>query len=173
MADATPNTDIVRPKVRSALQPSATMALFSELLVALAALVEAERDLEHFDRWGQTGNGWLRDAERAFTRVTTLITRIRGRVALLPGDLALQRVALLIDRMIGSEEPGSFGRIHAQLHRYDALFACRGSGPMVRRVNALLGDARRRIDELATLATFIDAPFVDDRPLAGPDPHLV
>lgn len=77
MADATPNTDVVRPKVRPALQPSATMIAFSELLVALAALVEAERDLEHFDRWGQAGNGWLREAEHAFTRVSTLITRIR------------------------------------------------------------------------------------------------
>lgn len=172
MADATPNTDVLRPKVRPALQPSATMVAFSELLVALAALVEAERDLEHFDRWGQAGNGWLRDAEHAFTRVSTLITRIRSQVAVLPGDLALQRVARLIDRMIGSEKPGSFGRIHAQLHRYHALFACRGSGPMVRRVNALPGDARRRIDELATLATFIDAPFVDERPLVDPDPCL-
>ena len=128
----------------------------------LSALVEAERDLEHFDVWDIATAHWLRDAELAHARVTTLIGAIRNASSVLPTDRKLQRVAALIDMMIGSEEPGTFQRLHCNLHRIDGLFRHAGEGPVARRVAELLAGARSQIDALATLSTFVDPIIIDD-----------
>lgn len=162
MADATPTMSLDAPETPAALVPSRIMGCFSQLLVMLSALVEAERDLEHFDIWDIATAHWLRDAELAHTRVTTQLSMIRNASPVLPADRKLQRVATLIDMMIGSEEPGTFQHLHRNLPRIDGLFRHAGEGPVARRVAELLASARRRIDDLATLSTFVDPLMVDD-----------
>src|SRR5690606_8326350 len=119
MADAFPITTRLPSGTPAALQPTAVMGDFSQLLIALATLVEAERDLEHFDIWDLATDHWLREAEEAFTRVTTLVHRIRNAAPARLEDRKLQRVTTLLDTMIGSEQPGTFQRFHAKLHRFD------------------------------------------------------
>ena len=162
MADAFPIMSLVSPETPDALAPSRIMGCFSQLLVMLSALIEAERDLEHFDIWDIATAHWLRDAELAHTRVATLIGAIRNASSVLPADRKLQRVATLIDMMIGSEEPGTFQHPHRNLHRIDGLFRHAGAGPVARRVAELLAGARSRIDALATLSTFVDPLIIDD-----------
>ena len=162
MADAFPITTIVLPESPADLQPTAVMGGFSQLLIALATLVEAERDLEHFDIWDLATDHWLREAEEAFTQVTTLVHRIRNAAPARLEDRKLQRVTTLLDTMIGSEEPGTFQRFHSRLHRFDWLFSHHGGSPLARRVAELLNVARRRIDELAELPCFIDTPMADE-----------
>lgn len=162
MADAFPITTLRLPETPAALQPTAVMGGFSQLLIALSTLIEAERDLEHFDVWELATDHWLREAEEAFTRVTTLIHPIRNAVPARLEDRKLQRVVTFLDAMIGSEEPGTFRLLHGRLHRFDWLFSHHGENPVARRVAELLATARRRIDELASLPCFIDTQMADE-----------
>lgn len=89
------------------------MSAFAALLDALSRHALAERDIEHVDVWDPAFRHWLTEAEEVFTEVTTLLSRIRRAEFVRAEDLPLQRLAAVIDAMTGSEEPGTFQRLHA------------------------------------------------------------
>lgn len=125
---------------------------FSRLLIDLAAYIEAERDL------ADTGNsldvafsGWLREVEEAQERVTTLLCEIHQLEARRPEDRPLQRMCLVLDELLGSENPEEFDRLHRMLGWCEELFTCKGTNAVARRVTHMLEIGRRRIDEVAAL----------------------
>lgn len=79
MADAFPITTRLPSGSPAALQPTAVMGDFSQLLIALSAFIEAERDLEHFDIWELATDHWLREAEEICAGTWTISSRRSGR----------------------------------------------------------------------------------------------
>lgn len=158
MATATATTPIRATEVLHIykLTPTPIMSAFAHLLDALARHAVAERDIEDVDIWDVGFRHWLTEAEEVFTEVTTLLSRIRRADIGRAEDLPLQRVADVIDAMIGSEEPGMFQRLHAWLPT--RLFDCPGASPAARQVRRMLGQAGERIDGLAHLQTYAALP---------------
>lgn len=136
--------------------PTPISSAFSQLLGALARHIEADRDIETVDIWNTAFSGWLRCAEEAHTDVVGLLSLIRREVILRSEDRPLQRMAMLIDAMIGSETPGEFKRLHGLLPRFENLFRCGGTGVVAQRIDRMLLTALERINEMATLDTYDD-----------------
>lgn len=133
---------------------------FAALLDALSRHAIAERDIEGVDIWDIAFRDWLTEAEVVFTEMTTLLSRIRNTDLVRAEDLPPQRLAVVIDAMIGSEEPGTFQRLHAWLPA--ALFHCPGVSPAARQARQMLAMARDRIDALARLESYADLPATDE-----------
>ncbi len=134
--------------------PTPIASAFAALLPALARHIEAEREIEHADIWDTAFRDWLTDAERVFTEVTTHLFTISTTELTCADDRPLQRMAMLIDAMIISENPDAFMRLYGLLPQYESLFCCRGEDHATRHRNAMLGTARRHIDTMATLLTY-------------------
>lgn len=134
--------------------PTLISSAFSSLLSALARHIEADRDIETVDIWNTAFSGWLRTAEEAHTEVAGLLALIRREAIVRVEDRPLQRMAMLIDAMIGSETPGEFKRLHGLLPRFESLFRCRGTGVVAQRIDRMLLTAQDRIQEMATLDTY-------------------
>lgn len=131
--------------------------LFEGLVDALARHAAAERDLEGLDYWAEDALGLRVATESAFTDVATLLSAIQRAPLRAGGDEVLQDMASLIDRMIGSEEPGTFQRLHWRLPRL-APRDCRGSGGTATDTQRLLRSARCLIGALARLELYGAAP---------------
>lgn len=161
MAAACP---ITRLGADEALQASKTTTpsswispLFARLLDALARHAAAERNLQGADYWAE-GTLRLRVAtETAFTDVATLLSAIQRAPLRAHGDEALQEMASLIDRMIGSEEAGMFQRLHWRLPRLASPDSCR-SGDLAPDTQRLLLSARRMIGALSRLELYGTTP---------------
>lgn len=159
MATLTPTT----PAEACALPftPTSISAQFSELLGALARHIEAERDVQDVDIWDVAFRSWLTEAEDCYDRVTTLIAAIRHAPLARRADLPLQRMATLLDAMIGSEEPGAFQRIYRMLPEAMSLLHCPGNDAVAHRMRQMIASAFARLDEMATLPTYAD-PGAED-----------
>jgi len=157
MAITTATTECAAPEGKC-FTPTPISSAFSMLLVALARHIEADRDIEDVDIWDPAFRPWLTAAEDALGEVMRLIHCIRGQEPIRLEDRPLLRMTLLIDAMIGSDDPGEFVRLHRLLPRFETLFRCSGATATARRVDRMLVTARTRIDELASLDTYDDAP---------------
>lgn len=166
MATLTPTTPA--EACASTFVPTVISSQFSELLGALARHVEAEQDIQDVDIWNPAFRGWLTDAENCYERVTTLIASIRQAPLARRADLPLQRMAVLLDAMIGSEEPGAFQRIHRMLPGAMSLWHCPGNDAVAHRVRQMIAAALVRIEEMATLPTYAD-PGAEDMDVAAGD----
>lgn len=170
MAVATPTTRCGAPEalpVHAQAIPTPISMMFARLLDALARHVAVERDLEHVDYWSGAALSLRLGTETAFTEVATLLSALQRAPAETQDDVPLQDMALLIDRMIGSEEPGMFARLHGSLphcvgerHRDGARLA----RPITQR---MLMTARRRIDDLARLELYGGCSRQEIEPEAG------
>lgn len=156
MADTTFTTTSIQHEASDGYCPTPISTAFSCLLVALARHAEAERDIEDVDIWDPAFRNWLTDAEEAFTLVTTLITQIGNAEPARPHDVPLHRMAMFIDLMVGSEEPGEFQRLHQLVPRFQDAIRCTDGSASARRVNHMLLTAGLRLDELAGLISYED-----------------
>ena len=65
-------------------------------------------------------------------------------------------MALLLFALIESGSSSEFLRLAGCLERGDGLFDCPGSGPVARRVGAMLTAARMQVADLASLSALVD-----------------
>ena len=157
MATALPITPVAGAEdARGVYTPTPITRGFSRLLVELAALIEAERDIEDVDIWDPAFVGWLRAAEHALARVKNRLRLLCATGVQRRGDGPLQRMAGLIGAMIATDEPGMFLARYQELRRDRSSLRCPGDGAVARRVNRLLATGLSRIDELAGLSCFVD-----------------
>ncbi|WCR02256.1 hypothetical protein JHX88_15360 [Paracoccus saliphilus] len=162
MAKAIPTTPYEATEVlpyRGDVPESVISEMFPHLLDALMRHIQVERDLEDVDFWNIAFLNWRIEAEEAYTDVAALLSAIRHAALDRQEDLPLQRMACLIDSMIGSEEPDAFQRLHCRLPRFETLFRSRGYGTGSKRVERMLMDTHACIDELATLRLYGGADF--------------
>lgn len=138
----------------------------------MAAQIEAERDLIDIGfNWDPALSAWLRDAEEAEERVTTLLSQIHSLDLQGPEDRPLQRMCLVIDELMGSGDAEEFERLHRMLHWCSELFSCPGPDAVARRVTQMLQIGLERIDALADLRSAAEAgrdPEQDGRANAPP-----
>lgn len=156
MAIQTPNMCGTAAEAADVFTPTPASASFSALLVALSALIEAERDIEDVDIWDPAFSRWLRDAELAQERVVAGLRQVREAELQRAEDRPLQRLAMLIDAMMGCEDPDGFARLHRLIPANAALFRCDGDSAAARRVNHMLLTGLARIEDLAGLDTYAD-----------------
>lgn len=155
MATATLTTPVAATEdlCASTYTPTPISVLFARFLGALALHIEAERDIQDVDVFDAAFSGWLREAEESLTVVTRFLRDIRDAQVMRASDVPLLRLAIVADALLGSEDPNDFLRTRALLaHR--TLFRCAETGPVGRRVVALVKTAVMRLDELADLDAY-------------------
>lgn len=137
--------------------------------------LEAERDMEDIQHSQDPSVSlWDRDRQRAEQRLRACIHRMKDLPVVLPEDRPLQRAMILISRMLDRDDPA----LPRQLHRemigcFHRDFQVPGFGPIARRRNELLIQARHQIDAMMRLAYYDYLPDVGsvddhDQPLCCP-----
>ncbi|WPZ29177.1 hypothetical protein T8A63_16350 [Sulfitobacter sp. OXR-159] len=154
MTDQTLITPFLAHKADHSHYPTPLATEFAALLPALARHIEAEREIEDVDIWDPAFRSWLTDAEHAFTDVTTHLSTIASIDLTCSDDKPLKRMSMLIDAMIGSEEPQTFMQFYRLLPRFEHLFYCDGTSLAIRHRNVMLRTARAHIDTMANLLTY-------------------
>lgn len=164
MTDRTLITPFLVHKAEHPNYPTAIAIEFAALLPALARHIEAEQEIEDVDIWDPAFRSWLTDAEHAFTDVTTHLSTIASTGVTCADDKPLKRMSMMIDAMIGSEEPQTFMQLYRLLPRFEHLFYCDGTSSAIRHRNVMLGTARAHIDMMANLLTYDSevAIYVDE-----------
>jgi hypothetical protein len=145
---------------------------FSRMIGEISGYIEAERDIEDAASWDPAFLHWHRDAEAARGSVLSSIDHIRVSVPERREDLPLQRMALLLFALIESATSSEFLRLAVCLERHDGLFSCPGTGPVTRRVGAMLTAARMQVADLTSLTALVD-PLEITAPDSDDDPELV
>jgi hypothetical protein len=148
------HTPIISPCLSEALasfRPTPVTIQFGAVLRDLSAYIEAERDLEHCDSWDPACDAWIRDAERARTRVLDGITALRVAPIRRREDLPLRRYADLAKMLIESDSPEQFRDILALPDRFPQVFRCAGTGPVARRVDLMVASFQQHLHALAAL----------------------
>jgi len=163
MADCTYTISAKTTEVASSFAHTPITIQFGAVLRDLSAYIEAERDLEHCDSWDPACDAWIRDAERARTRVLDGITALRVAPIRRREDLPLRRYADLAKMLIESDSPEQFRDILALPDRFPQVFRCAGTGPVARRVDLMVAGFQQHLHALATLedvADMVEADYV-------------
>ena len=129
---------------------------FSRFLGAMAAHIEAERDIEMVNSFDPAVMAWHRDAEVARGNVIGLINAIQGAEITRVEDIPLKRMAMLTLVMIESDNTFGFQRSFSFLETHSDYFACAGTSVIARRVQQMLRTARDRLKDLHDLTTYVD-----------------
>lgn len=161
MATCIPTTNNCFPEPAVAFTPTAASKAFSRLLGALAAHIEAERDIEDVASFDPAFIDWQRDAERARADVLSIIAELRHAPIHRQEDIPLKRMNYVMYAMIQSDCSEEFLRLRTFMSSNVSLFSCPGQGPVTRRIQQMLSSACNRVDELAALGTYVDPLDVD------------
>lgn len=168
MATCTPTTGKNFSKPVAFTHTPASKA-FSRLLGALAAHIEAERDIEDVASFDPAFIDWQRDAERARAEVLSIITELRHAPIHRQADTPLKRMNYLMYAMILSASTEEFLRLRTFVSNNVTLFSCPGQSPVTQRVQQMLSSACNRLDELAALGTYVDPLDVNFTDMVEPD----
>ena len=158
MADCTLTTTNRFSEPAVAFTHSPASKTFSRLLGALAAHIEAERDIEDVASFDPAFMDWQRDAECARAEVLSIITELRHTPIRRREDSPLKRMNYVMYAMLQSTSTEEFLRLRAFVTGHVALFSCSGQSPVAQRVQQMLASAFDRLEELAALDTYVD-PF--------------
>ena len=134
----------------------------ASVLRAHLEYVEAERDMEHIQHSQDPSVSlWERDRERAEARLQAGIRRLLRLSVSLPEDRPLQRIIILIDRMMDRDDPALPRQLHREMMGcFFRDYQVAGIGPVARHRNELLIQARHQIDAMMRLAYFDYLPDV-------------
>ena len=124
---------------------------FSHLLAALAAAIEAERDIEH-GLWADPSfDHWLKAAELGWERATGLCCSVIDAPATRPSDVPLQRFARHLHWTLGCETAAELRTAQQVVAGHLDLFSWNGSDPEERRIMQMLVRGRQQFDEVCML----------------------
>lgn len=130
---------------------STVSGLFSQLIAALAAAIEAERDIEH-GLWSDPGfDRWLKAAELSWERATGLCRDVFDAPATRASDVPLQRFARHLHWTLGCETAAELRTARQVVSGHLDLFSWNGSGPEARRVVQMLARGRQQLHEVCML----------------------
>lgn len=154
MAIQTPITAPAFPEASSAFTHTPVTHQFAAVMRDLADYIEAERDLEHCDSWDPACDAWIRDAERARTRVLDAIANLCAAPNQRREDQPLKRCAELARMLIECDSPEQVRDILALPGRFPHFFCCASDSPVARRVDLMVAAFRQHLGDLATLSDF-------------------
>lgn len=141
---------------------------FSGLVAALAAHVEAERDISAADSRDPGFAAWLGDAEAARTGVLDRIDAIRSAQIARPEDQPLRHMAVICYLLMQAGSNAEFLEARQVLDRAPSLFACPGDGAAAWRCRQMLRSTCLRIREMSALPCHLDP-----REIAPDAPEIV
>lgn len=129
---------------------------FIDLMASVANLIGAERDLEDVSYSQDPAYfAWMRDAELAHERVTDTLRHFHALPNVCPQDRPLDRMAHLIDTMLGHEEPGGARKLHRLMQMsFFTKFQISGIDATAMHRNAMLIQARHLATALVALPLF-------------------
>ncbi|MBU2935170.1 MULTISPECIES: hypothetical protein [Pacificibacter] len=151
---------------------TAASRAFPALLTLVTDFIIAERDLEDVGHSQDPAYVlWLRDADRAQTRLMKGLRHFHALPNVALADQPLFRTARLIEAMLGSEELGGARRLHREMHfSFFSQFQLPGIGVTAMQRNAMLIQARHLMTALAALPLFDSAPEVLDDTRGSDEP---
>jgi len=124
---------------------------FSHLLAALAAAIEAERDIE-YGLWSDPCfDHWLKLAEQGWEHATGLCRSVIDAPTSRASDVPLQRFARHLHWTLGCETAAELRTARQVVAGHMDLFYWNGSGPEERRVSQMLARGRQQFDEVCAL----------------------
>ena len=124
---------------------------FSHLLAALAAAIEAERDIEN-GLWSDPGfDHWLRQAELGWERATGLCRDVFDAPAARASDVPLQRFARHLHWTLGCETAAELRTAQQVVAGHPDLFSWNGNCPEALRVAQMLARGRQQFHEVCML----------------------
>lgn len=139
---------------RLAFTHSPISQAFSAMTLLLAALIEAERDLEHSGSWDIACDAWLRDAEAAREALLKNLAQVISLPRKRAEDRPLQGMAMLIRALVVSENAIEAAQLAAFATDSEALLRCHGDTPLARRVDAYLETAQQQLVALRALPDY-------------------
>lgn len=130
---------------------SPVSGLFSQLIAALGAAIEAERDIED-GLWSDPSfDHWLKEAELGWERATDLCRSVTDTPATRSSDVPLQRFANHLHWTLGCETAAELQTARQVVAAHPDLFSWGESGPEGRRISQMLSRGRQQFDEVCTL----------------------
>lgn len=161
MADCIPTTFARLPKGVSSFSPTPIMQEFRKVTCYFGAYIEAERDLEHCGSWDPACDAWIRDAERARTRVLHYLAQLDATPLERHDDQPLKRLGKVAQMLIESDTPKAFRNTLALRDYFPDLFRCTDPGPAGRRTNQLVAAFQQHLNGLSELPDFMDTIEAD------------
>lgn len=141
---------------------------FPALFGAVAAMITSERDLDDIGHSQDPAYAaWLREAELDQERLTDALRHFHALPCAIPADRPLQRMARLVDAILGHEEPGGARDLHCAMQiKFFGSFQVQGIGATALHRNSMLIQARHLVAALVALPLFDGAPELvcDDHP---------
>ena len=124
---------------------------FSHLLAALAAAIEAERDIEN-GLWSDPGfDHWLKAAELGWERATGRCCSVIDAPATRPSDVPLQRFARHLHWTLGCETAAELRTARQVVAGHSDLFSWNGNCPEALRVAQMLARGQQQFEEICNL----------------------
>lgn len=173
MAILTPITAYDFPEADSAFTHTPVTHHFAKMMRDFVAYIDAELDLEHCNSWDPACDAWIRDAERARTRVLDTIANLCAAPSQRREDLPLRRCAGLARMLIESDCPQQVRDILALPDRFPHAFRCVGDGPVARRVDVMVAAFQQHLHTLARLPDFTGMVEADDLAIEPDAPNLM
>lgn len=152
--------------------PPATelMHAFCKSLTCMQTFLLAELDLDEIGYSQDPAYAsWIRDSENAFSALSDALGETRTLPVEIPEDIPLKRMAVLMDDILGNEDPHSARAVHLkmQLMFFSQLQAAGLSTTAMHR-NGLLVHARHLVDAMMSFPSWDhdrnDEPLDDHGP---------
>lgn len=113
---------------------------------------------------------WQRDAERTYEQMTASLHRFHTLTCRINEDAPLQRMAWLIDEILGHEEPGGARKLcDKMLLSFFEHYSFHGIGPTGLHRSALLAQARYLVIAMVNLPLFDGGEDPDPVSAQSPD----
>lgn len=145
---------------------TAISTAFRNVISAMHAFIDAERDLEDIAYSQDPAYAvWAADTERAFENLADALATVHCQPLTIREDIPLKRMARLADAMIGHEEPGGARALHAEMQvAFFTRLQASGLSQTAMHRNGLLIHARHLVAAMISLPLFDCTPV--DEPLA-------
>lgn len=151
------------------------MLAFCKSMTCMQTFLLAELDLDEVGHSQDPAYlNWVNDSEKAFSTLADALAETRRIPVEIPEDMPLKRMAVLMDDILGNEDPHSARAVHLkmQLVFFSQLQAAGISTTAMHR-NGLLVHARHLLDAMMSLPLW-DRDLTDDPfDLDGPTDDMV
>lgn len=129
------------------------MLAFCKSMTCIQTFLLAELDLDDvgYSQDPAYAN-WIRDSENAFGNLADALGKTRTLPAVIPEDMPLKRMALLMDDILGNEDPAAARAMHFKMQlMFFTQLQAKGFSPSAMHRNGLLVHARNLVDAMMSL----------------------
>lgn len=162
-----------RSKGAPALNPTPVMQSFRNVMCNFSAYIDAERDLEHCGNWYPACDAWIRDAERARSKMLDSLAELDAAPPERREDQPLKRFGKMAQMLIEIDTPKAFRDLLALRDYFPDLFRCTDTSPIGRRTNQLIAAFQQHLNALRSLPDFVDAIEADHAETEQDDPNYL